>query len=184
MKSIFSRFAVIVASILVGDALLHGAEITVTGPDSSLLRYGLGKLQSTLQQKSDTLKRMSKPALGQSSMLLVSFDSASASGGIGHDGFRLIRLRDRLKVTGGSERGAMYGVLEVAEQIRLGTAWNQIQDRTVKAPFEFRAIKFNLPWAAYRTSFAIAIPHLLWSNRGADEMTVWLRHAFAPARNK
>ena len=54
-------------------------------------------------------------------------------------------------IAGGSERGAMYGVLDVAEQVRLGTPWNKIQERTVQAQFEFRAIKFNLPWAAYRT---------------------------------
>ena len=47
------------------------------------------------------------------------------------------------------------GVLDVAEHIRLGTSWNKIKDRTVKAQLEFRAIKFNLPWSAYRTSPAL-----------------------------
>jgi hypothetical protein len=43
----------------------------------------------------------------------------------------------------------------VADEIRFDSDLNGIADRTVKAQFEFRAIKFNLPWAAYRTSYAI-----------------------------
>ena len=74
---------------------------------------------------------------------------------LGAEGFRRSSLRQGLKITASDERGAMYGVLDVAEQIRLGTPWNKIKDRTVKAQFEFRAIKFNLPWSAYRTSPAL-----------------------------
>ena len=74
---------------------------------------------------------------------------------IGAEGFRRVRSRQGLRITGGDERGAMYGVLDVAEQIRMGTPWNKIQERTVKAQLEFRAIKFNLPWSAYRTSPAL-----------------------------
>ena len=74
---------------------------------------------------------------------------------IGAEGFRRASSRQGLRITGGDERGAMYGVLDVAEQIRLGTPWNKIKERTVKAQLEFRAIKFNLPWSAYRTSPAL-----------------------------
>ena len=74
---------------------------------------------------------------------------------IGAEGFRRVSSRQGLRITGGDERGAMYGVLDVAEQIRLGTPLNKIKDHTVRAQLEFRAIKFNLPWSAYRTSPAL-----------------------------
>ena len=85
---------------------------------------------------------------------MVTVDPAALTD-IGPEGFRRVRSRQGLKITGGDERGAMYGVLDVAEQIRLGTPWNKIKDRTAQAQLEFRAIKFNLPWSAYRTSPAL-----------------------------
>ncbi len=64
-------------------------------------------------------------------------------------------MRQGLKITASDERGAMYGLLDLAQEVRLGTPLDRIPDRTVKAQLEFRAIKFNLPWSAYRTSPAL-----------------------------
>jgi hypothetical protein len=71
---------------------------------------------------------------------------------LGPDGFALAHVGGHLLVSGGNERGAMYGLLDVAEQIRLGTPLAQIEPKSERARFEFRCIKFNLPYAAYRTS--------------------------------
>jgi hypothetical protein len=74
---------------------------------------------------------------------------------LGAEGFRRVSSRQGLKITGGGERGAMYGVLDAAEQTRLGTPLSKIKDGTARPELEFRAIKFNLPWSAYRTSPAL-----------------------------
>jgi len=144
----------IAAAVLLCGAPLRAAEVTVVAPDSPMLRFALGKLEAALQQRGDNLKRWSQPSPGQGPMLRVAIESGEA-GGLGTEGFRLNRSRKGLGISGGGERGAMYGVLDVVEQIRLGTPMEKIRDRTVKARLEFRAIKFNLPWAAYRTSFAL-----------------------------
>ena len=154
MKHLLSRLLALTAALLLSGALLPAAEVTVTAPDSPLLRFAQGKLAAALQQRGDTLKRVAHSGPNQTPDLSVTFERG-ATDGLGAEGFRLTRQRNRLKIAGGDERGAMYGMLDVAEQIRLGTPWNKIQERTVKAQFEFRAIKFNLPWAAYRTSLAI-----------------------------
>jgi hypothetical protein len=119
-----------------------------------MLRFALGKLEDALLAQGHVLKQTAHPGPDPAAMIAVTVDPA-APAAIGPDGFRRVRSHEGLRITGGGERGAMYGVLDVAEQVRLGTPWNEIQDCTVKPQFEFRALKFNLPWAAYRTSLAI-----------------------------
>ncbi len=149
-----SHLKAFTAALLLCGASLPAAEITITAPDSPLLRFALGKLEAALQVQGDTLKRTTNQAPDQGAEIVVTVDPTLMTD-IGAEGFRRVSSRRGLKITGGGERGAMYGVLDVAEQIRLGTPWNKIQNRTVKAQLEFRAIKFNLPWSAYRTSPAL-----------------------------
>ncbi len=151
LKSHLVRVTLLPVALFACTAALRAAEVTVVAPDSPMLRFALGKLESALQRQSATLKKTTNQVPGQGAGIVVTVDP-SALTDLGADGFRRVSSREGLKISGGDERGAMYGVLDAAEQIRLGTPWNTIADRTVKAPFEFRALKFNLPWAAYRTS--------------------------------
>ena len=151
MKPIRSHLIVVTVALFLFGASLPAAEVTVAAPDSSLLRFALGNLESALRARGDTLKRVAQPGPDRTPALSITFGAGSADG-IGPEGFRQARQSNGRTITGGDERGAMYGLLDLAEQIRLGTPWNKLEERTVKAPFEFRAIKFNLPWAAYRTS--------------------------------
>jgi hypothetical protein len=96
-----------------------------------------------------------------------------------------------VQITGGGDRGAMYGVLELAEQIRQGTPWERFGDHTTKARFGFRTIKFNLPYSAYRTSptleqhydvcrdlkFWEAFLDMMAANR-FNTLTLWSLHPF------
>ena len=144
----------VIASLWLCQSPLPAVEVTVTAPDSPMLRFALGKLEATLKQRGDTLKRVPHDST-HAKLEIDVLASSEGTGSLGPEGFSLARRSDEVRISSSDERGAMYGVLEVAEQVRLGTPWNKIQDRTVKAQFEFRAIKFNLPWAAYRTSLAI-----------------------------
>ncbi len=166
------------------------AEVRIAAPGSPMLGFALGKLESALQQRGDAAKRVAPGAAAARAHIVV-LTAGGAEENPGPDGFRLARRNGRLLIAGGDERGAMYGVLDVAEQIRLGTPWNRIQDRTVKAAFGFRAIKFNLPWAAYRTSpvleqhdatcrdlkFWEAFLDMMAANR-FNVLTLWSLHPF------
>ncbi len=110
---------------------------------------------------------------------------------LGPDGFSLTREGNRLLVSGGNERGAMYGLLEVAEQVRRGTPLAQIQPATERARFGFRTVKFNLPYSAYRTSPTLEQHHdvcrdpkyweafldMMAANR-FNTLTLWGMHPF------
>ncbi|MBT3202180.1 MAG: hypothetical protein HN350_19935, partial [Phycisphaerales bacterium] len=76
------------------------------------------------------------------------------------EGFRIRRIPTPsgkvLCVTASDASGAMYGALDLAEQIRtVGLA--KVADRAVNPRFAFRAIKFNLPWMSYRKSEALSL---------------------------
>ena len=154
MKFNLIRLALLSAMLLTCVVTLQAAEVTVSAPDSPMLRFAIGKLEAALQQQADTLKRVANQSLDAGAEIVVSVDPAVLTE-VGSEGFRLYRLGKGLKIAGGGERGAMYGLLDVVEQIRSGTALSKIEERTVKPQLEFRAIKFNLPWSAYRTSPAL-----------------------------
>jgi hypothetical protein len=151
MKAKFIRLVGLPAVLLACAATTHAVEVSVSAPDSPTLRFALGKLEAALREKGDTLKRTMNQAPDLSTGIVVTIDPATLAD-LGAEGFRRDNSRKGLKIRSGGERGAMYGVLDVAEQIRLGTPLARIGDRTARAGLEFRAIKFNLPWSAYRTS--------------------------------
>lgn len=150
MEFNLTRFALLFA-VFACASILQAMEVTVSTSDSPMLRFALGKLEAAFQQQSVTLNRVDDQARDKVAGIVVMVDPTLLTE-IGAEGFRRVVSLQGMSITGGDERGAMYGVLDVAEQIGVGTPWNKIQERTVKAQFEFRAIKFNLPWSAYRTS--------------------------------
>ena len=148
------RLALLPVTLLACAASLQSAEVTVSAPDAPMLRLALGKLETSLRQQGDSLKHTAMPVQDTAEGIAVIIDPAAVAT-LGPDGFNRTRVRRGLKINAGSDRGAMYGLLDLAQELRLGTPLNRMPDRTVKSPLEFRAIKFNLPWSAYRTSPAL-----------------------------
>lgn len=134
------------------------------------------------------LRRLAAVTDAQTVALRVELTTAP---GVGPDGFALRREGPTLVVAGGDARGAMYGVLDVAQQLTQGVAFAAIAPRTEPAALSFRAIKFNLPFAAYRTSPSIelhqetcrdpayweAFLDMMAANR-FNALTLWSLHPF------
>jgi hypothetical protein len=57
---------------------------------------------------------------------------------------------DKIAVISSDETGAMYGILDIAEQIHLGRSVSTILEKVINPKLPFRGIKFNLPWNSYR----------------------------------
>lgn len=155
MKDTIKRFSLFSIALLACAVALHAAEeITISAPDSPMLSYALDKLDAALKQQAAILKRTPHPSPDPVPGINVNVDPTLEME-IGKEGFRRVRSTKGLRITGACDRGAMYGVLDMADQIRMGKPWKEIEERTVKPRHEFRAIKFNLPWSAYRTSPAL-----------------------------
>jgi len=144
----------ILSVLLACAATLEAAEITICAPDLPMLRFASGKLEAALQRQADTLKWTVKQAPDQGAEIVATVDPTLMTD-LGAEGFRRVRSQQGLKIIASNERGAMYGLWDLTEELRSGTPLDRIRDRTARAEFEFRAIKFNLPWSAYRTSPAL-----------------------------
>jgi len=81
------------------------------------------------------------PAAGELRIVLA----VDAGAGLGEQGYRMGRpAAGEVRVTGGSAVGAMYGGLDVAEAIRIGTVAS-LPARESKPFVAYRGIKFNIP---------------------------------------
>jgi hypothetical protein len=124
MKSILLWLGLLPATVLGFASALDAADVTIGAPDSPMLRFALGKLEEALLARGDVLKRTAHRGPDPSALITVTVDPA-APAAIGPDGFLRVRSGKGLRITGGDDRGAMYGVLDVAQRIRMGTPWDE-----------------------------------------------------------
>lgn len=66
------------------------------------------------------------------------------------EAFSIKVTNNNVMVTGGNATGIMYGLLDIKEQLENGNT--KIIEKEESPNLEFRALKFNLPWEAYRSS--------------------------------
>ena len=62
-----------------------------------------------------------------------------------------------ITITGGDERGLIYGCFSLAEDVHNGIALKDCKPKNEKPFLPFRAIKFDLPWDTYRHSYALEL---------------------------
>ncbi len=67
------------------------------------------------------------------------------------EGFSLKKIsRKKVALLATDNTGAMYGLMELAEQLEMKGSLKKIIEKSVNPKYLFRAIKFNLPWNSYR----------------------------------
>ena len=71
------------------------------------------------------------------------------------EAFSVVTNGKKITITGGDNRGMIYGSLSVAEDLRNGTRLDKIQPRSEQPHYSLRAVKFDLPWDTYRHSYAL-----------------------------
>ncbi len=134
--------------------------------DSPQVSFAVGELVEALRQVNVTpiLHDLADPddkdiviaADDAQAVFLPQTLPASASSLIKPEGFRITRRdlkgRSLLCVIARDETGAMYGTLDLAEQVLTNRGLEGIREGLSGPRFAFRAIKFNLPWSSYRPS--------------------------------
>jgi hypothetical protein len=74
------------------------------------------------------------------------------------EGFVLKKLPgNKLAILSTDQTGAMYGIMDVAEQLQMGQNIATISEKTIQPKLTFRGIKFNLPWNSYRTDESLQL---------------------------
>ncbi|MBI1389984.1 MAG: hypothetical protein GC154_16205 [bacterium] len=128
--------------------------------DSPLIQYGLSRLETALLAHDHRLQ-FETGASATHPDLIVEIGGVDDLNTLGAEGFHLARVNrengSTLQLTGADERGAMYGLLDLTDEVRFGAGIGDITEKTVKARVSFRAIKFNLPWMSYRTGESLQL---------------------------
>ena len=64
---------------------------------------------------------------------------------LGSEAYSLERGSQKITITGGDDKGILYGALSLAEDLRNGITLQNIKAKTEAPKLPFRAIKFDLP---------------------------------------
>ncbi len=170
-------------------------DVVVSGPASSApVRFGLTRLEVALQRSGVEMRVVHDRSAAPGARIEVVEGGAAdlASGG-----FRISRSPGEdapgVEVAGADPAGTMYGLLDLAEQLRTadGEGLDAVQEKRVEPHLPFRALKFNLPWSPYRSGPSMDVQvstcrDLRFWERFLDMMaenrfnvlSLWNRHPF------
>ncbi len=164
--------------------------------DCAPLNFAVGKLQEALNGANETPVVSDLADLGDKDILIVADETESiflpdavrepsAGSLIKPEGFQIAARRSGGKtvicVIARDPVGAMYGVLDLAEQIRIGNGLRSIGQRLCNPRFAFRAIKFNLPWSSYRPN---ENPAMNLHTQTCRDLNFWRRFLDMMAENR
>lgn len=96
-----------------------------------------------------------------------------------NDGFSITKTDDVFIMSSECSRGLLYGLLDISEQLSGDVAWSQIQEKSIRAHHDFRAIKFNLPWYSYRSG-----EHLSLHMETCKDLKFWESYLDMMVENK
>jgi hypothetical protein len=111
-------------------------------------QYAAGVLYNALSKK-----------IGANKTTVISFyiDLAIDPASLSPESFAIVPSGKTIKITGGDERGLIYGALSLAKDIRNGLLLKDCKPKKEKPFLPFRAIKYDLPWDTYRHSYALSL---------------------------
>lgn len=107
--------------------------------------YAAGRLKQSLLKQGHTIENT-----GSGYKISFAIDKS-----LGAEAYSISKQEKSFAISGGDERGLIYGSLSMAEDLRNGTLLKNIQARNEKPHVPLRAIKFDLPWDTYRHSYAL-----------------------------
>jgi len=116
------------------------------------LAFGVGHLEAALQKSGFKVQKV-MPSTNHSKADIEINIAKDTS--ILKEGFQITYTNKKLLISASDVVGAMYGTLDVAEQIRMGKTWHSLTNKKFNPRLSVRAIKFNLPWSSYRSGPAM-----------------------------
>ena len=127
--------------------------------------YAATMLQKSLTKKGYAVKEISsdypQDAHGMHEIILSLNAKQSDGYRMGPEAFSILPAGKKITITGGDERGLIYGSLSLCEDLNNSIALKNIlqyaggKARNEKPFLPFRAIKFDLPWDTYRNGIAL-----------------------------
>lgn len=153
-------FAVLMFGVAANAAIIVSAGFG----NSRMINYALKKLGQSAALTGNSLVKKAMAYKTMANVIVISQGDAYAQGlvpAIGKsplvaEGFEIVHDGGKIVVIGADEKGAMYGTLDVAEQLQAnGGDIKLVKDKKEEPRLSFRGIKFNLPFVAYRSSISL-----------------------------
>ncbi|MDH5397640.1 MAG: hypothetical protein OEX02_05810 [Cyclobacteriaceae bacterium] len=128
--------------------------------ESPVITYGMERLSDHLNTRKQRLKVLHEGELPEKGIFVLSAEPKSNDElkkvwathriNIRPEGYKLIKVKDRVYIIATTENGGLYGIMDLMEQWDDNADIDQVKERHVNPALSFRAIKFNLPWSPYR----------------------------------
>lgn len=142
---------------------------------TSPVMFGIGEMEKALQKTAPARRIIFLREANNADVILNHEKDPMLVDG----GFRLSRSGKAVMVSANDDAGAMYGLLEIAEQLNSGKSLQAIADKLVNPRLSVRAVKFNLPWSPYRTG-KVMEQH----NEVCRDLSFWQSFLDEMARNR
>jgi hypothetical protein len=143
MKTILSLFV----SLILLTNLVTAQSVSLQYDTSSVhSKYAVKMLRQALMEKGYSAQKKEADY-----SILITIDSQS----LNSEAYTLLPEGKKITITGGDERGIIYGSLSLAEDLRNGISLQNVREKGEASNLPFRAIKFDLPWDTYRHSYSL-----------------------------
>ncbi|MFC1761118.1 hypothetical protein ACFL6U_03460 [Planctomycetota bacterium] len=153
--------------------------------------FGAAKVEAALQKVNLSPHIVAQSAATDETRIQVKLIDSTEDSKLEKEGFRIGRSGNSLMITAIDPAGAMYGLMELAEQIEMREGLDNVEEKIVNPRFGFRAIKFNLPYVSYRENASLqannelckdldmwaAFLDMMAENR-LNALTLWSLHPF------
>jgi len=147
---LYSLRLLILLTTLTG--VVHAQIAVYYDPASKPILFGVSQLEKNLKNDGVNNKIVLSGNEREAQIVIkVISDIPSLTKG----GYKILRDNNTTHITAIDEGGAMYGILDVAEQLNSGKKLKDLTDKISNPRLSIRAIKFNLPWSPYRTGLVM-----------------------------
>ena len=173
-------------TLLSGDALAQAARkrgdasvVVAFDTTSKPVRFGISELGIALKKTGQSVRTQPLNANGLPADITIRLVISGANVPVRDEGYQVSNQSGKLLITATDPVGAMYGAMDVAEQLRMGQTLKTIVPKTASPNLAVRALKVNLPWSPYRTGPAMDV-HLAV----CKDLAYWQRLLDMMAKNR
>jgi len=134
---------------------------------TAVISYAISKLSSQLESMGYNIYKEDIKSVNGPQIVLETQDIFTSGNNhadideqlhnLSTDGYILSKKNGMIQINGKNDRGCIYGVIDLIEKLKLDPDLNHINNYNVNPALNFRAVKFNLPWAPYRPGPATEI---------------------------
>jgi len=165
-------------SVLEKEGINGEVSIAIT-KNSPMEVFGASKIETALRSLNLKPLVIDKSAATGQEHIHLKIVNQNEDAEIKKEGFRIQKTVDGYVITAIDNSGAMYGLMDLAEQIEMQKVLSGVGEKIANPRFPFRAIKYNLPWVSYRENESLQA-----NNELSKDLNMWRAFLDMMAENR